>query len=56
MFKENEEFVTLTEQGNFGLGIGHIKDKEEKNRVKEQLLNQVEKKKNGYNENQTNMR
>lgn len=52
MFKENEEFVTLTEQGNFGLGIGHIKDQDEKNRVKEQL-EQMEKKKNNNQPNYT---
>lgn len=48
MFKEdnNEQFVTLTEQGNFGLGIGHIKDEEEKKRVKQQL--------NNNNQNQNN--
>lgn len=48
MFKEdnNEQFATLTEQGNFGLGIGHIKDEEEKKRVKQQL--------NNNNQNQNN--
>lgn len=42
MFTENEQFVTLTEQGNFGLGIGYINDQKEKQQVKEQL-NEVSK-------------
>lgn len=36
----NEQFVTLTEQGNFGLGIGHITNEEEKNKVKYQINKQ----------------
>lgn len=45
----NEEFVTLTEQGNFGLGIGHIKNEEEKNRVREQLIEKIKEKQKNEN-------
>ena len=38
-YDEQENFVTLTEQGNFGLGVGNVTEKEEKKYVSDQLRN-----------------
>lgn len=34
---DKEHLVTLTEQGNYGLGVGHVTDPKEKEEVRRRL-------------------
>lgn len=37
MYKDDEQLVTITEQGNYGLGIGQVTDEKEREELKKRL-------------------
>lgn len=37
MYKDDEQLVTITEQGNYGLGIGQVTDDKEREELKKRL-------------------
>lgn len=37
MYKDDEQLVTITEQGNYGLGIGNVTDEKEREELKRRL-------------------
>ena len=37
MYKNDEQLVTITEQGNYGLGIGNVTDEKEREELKRRL-------------------
>ena len=37
MDDNKENYVTLTEQGNYGLGVGHVTDAKEREEVRKRL-------------------
>lgn len=37
MYKDDEQLVTITEQGNYGLGIGNVTDEKEREDLRRRL-------------------
>lgn len=37
MYTDDEQLVTITEQGNYGLGIGQVTDDKEREELKKRL-------------------
>lgn len=37
MYKDDEQLVTITEQGNYGLGIGNVTDEKERQELQRRL-------------------
>lgn len=37
MYKDDEQLVTITEQGNYGLGVGNVTDEKEREELKRRL-------------------
>ena len=37
MYQDDEQLVTITEQGNYGLGIGNVTNEKEREELKKRL-------------------